>query len=120
MHHICSSRYHADHLNKVGASILFVWLCQKDNLEPVRIAPLCEFGGGSFKAVPFNQSACGTYAVCPSPDCLSVNRGGYSDTDGLVPKQCRICQTPFSYSDYFQPVYGEKSDYDPFKIKEAL
>ncbi len=114
-HDCYDPRYHSESINMVGAAILMLLFVQKNCTKnpsipwcriPTRIAPLCEFGGVTWKNDDHSESAGFTYAVCP--DCFTVYSSGWNDK-GINPKKCK-CDTEFSNKDYFQPVYSKSPD----------
>jgi len=118
-----NAHYHPRNWNMRGASILREWLigqrhdssCSCLGLtprKPIRIAPLCEFGGASFQDGEDEEMASGTYAVCPN--CFKVSMCGYNDYTGLEPKACNLCGAIFSNSDYFQPIYPRYEEIEDF------
>lgn len=75
--------------------------------EVRRVEPLCMFAGVSFSPYTADAHASGTYAVCPA--CQEVIMCGYSDADGLGPKECTRCDGPLVLGDYFQPSFDGSS-----------
>lgn len=92
-------RYHGGSFKRDSAYVL---LSQEARGKDWRVVPLCIFGGVSFSRYVYNESANGTWAVCPS--CLKVMMCGYSDNAGLSPRKCEECGTQLEMGDYFQLV----------------
>ncbi len=105
--------FHPETPNLQNIAILRDWLLKNgDRSNPwgskrlLRVAPLCEFGGVSWKTgggTGDTEEAGGTWAVCPK--CNAIEMCGFVDGTKIQPEECADCETPLSFADYFQGIY---------------